>query len=259
MTGRTNRLLVAGDWHGNATWGRNLIRQAADLRISTLLQLGDFGIWTRRETNRYLGWLEREATRCGVTVFPISGNHEDYDEVDAFEEHPDPDGFVSLRPHVRWIPRGHRWVWEGVRFGALGGAFSIDWRDRIPGRSWWPQREEVGDHDVTRLGEAPLDVLVTHEAPAGMEPPPRFIVPRSTDDRSRESRVRVLRAMRATHPRLVLHGHWHTRSSKVVEDHDGTVFRVEGLASDEEASGESWGVLDLPSLTFNDGVHVTGA
>lgn len=231
-----------------------MIRQAKDLDIETVLQLGDFGIWTRRETTRYLDWLERQATRCGVTVFAIGGNHENYDEVDAFEEHPDPDGFVSLRPHVRWVPRGHRWEWGGRRFGALGGAFSIDWRERVPGLTWWPGQEELGDKDVERLGNAPLDVLVTHDAPAGMEPTSGVPLRHETEERSRFTRVRVLRALQSTRPQLVLHGHWHVRHRMDV-DHDGHAYRIEGLA-DDEAGAASWGVLDLATLAFKDGTEI---
>lgn len=98
-----------------------------------------------------------------MTVYAIGGNHENADEVQLFEANPDEDGFVTLRPHVRWVPRGQRWTWTGVRFGALGGAFSLDWRTRTIGTTWWPTREELGDTDVERLGDAPLDVLLTHD------------------------------------------------------------------------------------------------
>ena len=45
------------------------------------------------------------------------------------------DGFVEVADRCLYIPRGHRWTWRGVHFGALGGAFSIDWRDRTAGKS----------------------------------------------------------------------------------------------------------------------------
>jgi hypothetical protein len=259
VTTPARQVLVAGDWHGNANWGTTLVREARKLGVSTILQLGDFGIWTRRQTNAYLDSLETVAERSTVDIYAIGGNHENYDDVEAFERHRDDGGFVPLRQHVRWVPRGHRWTWDGVRFGGLGGAFSVDWRTRMPGRTWWPYKEELHDEDVERLGEAPLDVLVTHEAPAGMEPPSPFKLARQTDERARLTRARILRAMRRAHPALVLHGHWHLRQSMVVEDHDGHVFRIEGLASDQEANGTSWGVLDLATLELRDGTSLGGA
>lgn len=68
-----------------------------------------------------------------------------------------PEGFLSLSDRVQWIPRGCRWVWNGVRFGAVGGAFSVDWRRRTPGDSWWPDHENVSDTDIERLGSDALD------------------------------------------------------------------------------------------------------
>ena len=138
------RVLIAGDWHGNSRFGEAMIRLARKLEAPVVLQLGDFGIWQRRTTPRYLNSLEWQAGKSDVVVYAIGGNHENYDEVKAFERDPDPDGFVTLRRHVRWIPRGQRWTWNGVRSGALGSAFSVDWPARSPGRDWWPGAEELG-------------------------------------------------------------------------------------------------------------------
>lgn len=246
--------MVAGDWHGNAAWGMALVRHARKLGITTLLQLGDFGIWDRRTTPAYLDALEMEAHRAWLTIYAIGGNHENYDDVKVFEQQRDTDGFVALRPHVRWIPRGQRWEWHGVKFGALGGAFSLDWRTRMPGRSWWPGQEELSKDDVERLGAAPLDVLVSHDVPAGVEPPSRYgpLLP-GDEESALRTRVLLLRAVRTTRPALVLHGHWHVRNTKAIVHADGHVTRVEGLASDEEAATTSWGVLSLPGLGFTDG------
>jgi len=60
-------------------------------------------------------------------------------------------------------------------------------------------------------------------------------------------------------PALVLHGHWHRRHSvSLVFGAPGSaerrLARVEGLASDVEGDGRSWGVLDLETLAFRDGL-----
>ena len=116
VTATGRQVLVAGDWNGNANWGSTLVRKARTLGVSTILQLGDFGIWTRRQTNAYLDSLETVAERSTVDIYAIGGNHENYDDVEAFERHRDDGGFVPLRQHVSWVPRGHRWTWDGVRF-----------------------------------------------------------------------------------------------------------------------------------------------
>jgi len=251
-------VLVAGDWHGNGTWAATCCKLAKRYHCSRLLQLGDFGIWDRNGTKRYLNGLETAAVSAGVTVYAIGGNHENYDIVDEIESGAaDDDGFFAIRPHVRWIPRGHRWNWEGVRFGALGGAFSLDYKVRMPGMSWWPLREEVRPADLERLGTGPLDVLVTHDIPFGAEPYPQMPLPADIYRQAQESRVLLFAAVEATRPSLVLHGHWHRRNSRVI-DLPGNPVRVEGLESDQEAGPRSWGVLDFGSLGFEDGCRMGG-
>ena len=57
------RILVAGDWHGDQAWAVNVIKRVPELlageRTRLVLQLGDFGIWAGRDGQRYLaavGW-----------------------------------------------------------------------------------------------------------------------------------------------------------------------------------------------------------
>jgi hypothetical protein len=150
-----------------------------------------------------------------------------------------------------------------VRFGAIGGAFSIDWRDRKPGRSWWPEEVTTVD-DVERLGTAPLDVLVTHEAPAGV-PFEGYRLPEEDEVRAEEVRRYIRAATEATQPRMVLHGHWHRRHTYELawptEDHGELAWRstlVEGLAADVQGDFQAWGVLDLDPLSFSGGDRSAG-
>ena len=81
-------------------------------------------------------------------------------------------------------------------------------------------------------------------------------LPTDMEEVARRTRSLVLRAMRTTRPKLVLHGHWHRRHSLSVQDRDNHVYRVEGLASDQEGDSRSWGVLELPGLEFHGGEEV---
>jgi hypothetical protein len=197
-----------------------LAQKANRLGINTILQLGDFGIW--HDARSYLDTLEKIAKRAELTIYFIGGNHEDYDEIARWKFGPDRDGFVSMLPHVRWIPRGHRWTWTGIRFGALGGAFSVDWHYRTPGIDWWPGVEEVRHEDVERLGDAWLDELVTHDAPEGAQPAlGHWDFMPGDEERARVSQRRLREAVNATHPKLVLHGHWHVRNQRTIEEPNG--------------------------------------
>lgn len=247
-------VMVAGDWHGNTNWAYSLAQKAKRLRISRLVQLGDFGLWPRDRA--YLITIDKIAMRTGIEISTIGGNHEDYDQLaELLADNPrDKDGFVVLRPRLKWIPRGHRWEWEGIRFGAIGGAFSVDWRDLVRGTSWWPGVEEVQPEDVARLGSEAVDVLFTHDAPDGAEPlVGHWDIDVTSDAQARVSRLLLRQAVDAVRPKLVVHGHWHVRNRRHIEEPTGRMIRVEGLASDQEGDGTAWGVLDLDDLTFVDG------
>lgn len=255
-----DRILVMGDTHGDFVWIGTVLRIARDLGITCAFQLGDFGIWPGREGRVFLDQVQKRAEQASVTLYAMTGNHDDQEQIAGFEARCDPDGFVTLGTNLRWAPRGHRWTWNGVGFGALGGAFSVDWRRRVHGASWWRIAEEVRAEDVTHLGSARLDVLFTHDAPDGAEPVGWEPSLGPTDEsQSQVSRVRIREAVEATRPRLVVHGHWHVCHTRALHIAGGIErVRVEGLASDQEHDGSAWGILCLPSLVFTDGRETEG-
>lgn len=254
------RLLVAGDIHGDGAWFESLCRRAAALECDAVLQLGDFGYWPHEQGGvKFLRRLSSAAAKFGQSVFWIDGNHENHARLGALiggGRSP-----VEIASRCWHLPRGYRWTWRGVRFGALGGAFSMDWRSRRPGISWWPE-EVTTASDVETLGHDRLEVLVTHEAPAGV-PLEGASLPPADQARTDEVRTLVADAVKATRPDLVLHGHWHRRHAFELawpvaggDELRWGHTRVEGLASNVEHDHRSWGVLDLDPLRFAGGEHV---
>jgi len=252
----SDQLLVFGDSHGNAGYVFEMLARASSRGINQVVELGDFGIWPGQLGVKFRRKVDRRAARLGSTLYGMAGNHDDAAQIDRFEadNRRDEDGMVVLGPGLRWISRGHRWEWEGARFGSLGGAFSIDWKSRTPGVDWWPDAEEVQKADVEKLGTDRLDVLLCHDAPAGATPNAELDGWTKNDAQSRVSQHLLRIAVEATQPALVLHGHWHVRHSTTLQLHSAEhTAGVEGLASDQERDGGSWGILDLPSLEFRDG------
>lgn len=239
------RVFLAGDWHANAAWAAECIRAAADADCRVVLQLGDFGLWPGREDS-YLDGIDEAATGAGVQVWWIDGNHEDHDSLDRWRTTASADGLVAMRDNVVWASRGARWTWSGVRFGALGGAVSVDRFLRRPGVNWWPQ-EILTAADVERLGSDPLDVLATHAAPAAVAFPGRPLpLPEAIVSDARRVRSLLDEAVTRTRPRLVVHGHHHVRYST-----DRPGYRVEGLAHDKAGAPGAWAVLRLgPDLAM---------
>lgn len=262
-------MLFAGDWHGDEDWAATVIGRAVDMGAAWVVQVGDFGFgffrlgddpevpgdWAPRCP--FARGVSALAAESGVPVVFIDGNHDNPVLLARLAERrgaTGPSGFVPVEDHLFWAPRGHRWEWDGVRFGALGGAFSIDRRLRTTGLDFWTA-EVTSPADVARLGCDPLDVLVCHDGPTipdGFAPLP------SPSQRKvdQASRAQVAAAVERTGPRLVVHGHWHLRytaerpNARRREGGSGpdrapAVTRVEGLASNLQHDDRALLALDL--------------
>jgi predicted phosphodiesterase len=253
----SSRLLIAGDTHGNLDWIRTLSKLAARHGCAGVVQLGDFGFWPDQHelrannklviNDRWLSAVAGTAEFHNVWWCVIDGNHDAHELArDAFPA--DGNGVRPIRDGVLdWADRGAVWEWCGVRFGALGGAVSIDQEWRTEGLSWWAS-EAITDSEVDalieRAGPQGVDVLLTHDAPLLPDgiPPLSNETKRASCD---HSTGQILRAADALDPKILLHGHYHKRYSGLYGS-----TRLEGLASDEQSSrhGESWVILELPSL-----------
>lgn len=237
----------AGDWHGNRHWAVRKLAEMAEQKVHTVYHAGDFGLWPGSSGKQYLRSVHRALETNDQRIFVVLGNHEDYDRVALMRI--DEDGWLYLRdyPRLRFAPRGHTWEDHGVRMAALGGAGSIDRAHRRPGVSWWPE-EEITDSDAQALvdnvaarGWDRVDVLITHDAPAGlrrpgMQPKPSFFTP-EVEHYTWTQRVRLRESADQVRPRWLVHGHWHTwhRDHWIGASEDENEFRCEvvGLTCDE--------------------------
>lgn len=251
MTGRIEfpddlrHVAFAGDWHADERFAEHQIARLPD-EVEVVLHTGDFGY---RFSPYYLNAVDRAATRAGVIVAFVDGNHEDFSVLHSAWP-VDDDGVRRLRPRVWHLPRGMRWEWSGLRFLALGGAHSVDRQHRVAGIEWWPQ-ETITIEDALRACEGgPAEVMLTHDAPAGHHIP--GLLPAGTfpseeiaaSDRHREVLRRVVDVVR---PRAVWHGHYHSRYT--AETDSGCVITglgAEGRSS--EAFEANVDVVDLAEL-----------
>jgi predicted phosphodiesterase len=231
----------AGDWHGNTNWALKALDAFASRGVTTIYQVGDFGLWPGPSGRDYLYKLTHRLLKNRQTLYVVLGNHEDYDQVEQMTL--GADGWLTLAgyPAIRFAPRAHTWEVDGIRYAALGGAGSIDRNARKPGASWWPQ-EEITDVDVKNLehlldanGWDTVDVFLCHEAPAGlhrvgMSGRPVWFTPEVEHD-CYQQRVRLRTAVDRARPSTLVHGHWHDWYEDDIDgvDYDTTVF---GLAAD---------------------------
>lgn len=82
---------------------------------------------------------------------------------------------------------------------AIGGAYSIDWMLRIPGRSWWPDEQPSDEvkarveHKLDQLGWQ-VDIVLSHTVPLKYEPVEVFLpgIDQSKVDKSTERWLDIL-------------------------------------------------------------------
>lgn len=244
------RIVVAGDWHGNALWAMAAISDAARLLADEpqrlILHLGDFGVWPGPPGQRYAGAVRRACEEAGVIVKFLHGNHDWPGGLHRFRS----EGREG-RPGAHWLPAGARWTWHGREWLALGGAASVDKAARHEGVSWWPEEEitEEQAREVTEAGRA--DVMVTHDCPAGVRHsyPPRM--PSFWNMARSEAHQALLQGVvDAVQPRWLMHGHLHRAYQRECNFGYGPV-EVTGLDCDGgKGLGVNYLVLDVRTMTW---------
>ncbi|RAN79455.1 hypothetical protein B5P43_15595 [Bacillus sp. SRB_336] len=221
------KILTAGDWHGNTRWAEFCVREAAKAGYKTILHVGDLAVlWPSgggpQTEDRFTMLLKRWLEQYDLRLLFADGNHDVHPRLRALPLNAE--GFGVISDRLLYAPRGHRWEIEGVRFGALGGAVSIDQAHRKAGLSWWPE-EAITTADVERLGHETLDVLITHEVPAGVQVTSGWSkpLPEHLAYACYEQRRLVAEAVANTKPQFVFSGHWHQRVTQRLSDTDTTV------------------------------------
>lgn len=214
------KLLLVGDTHGVGPALARAINLAVEWELDAVFQVGDFGYWPRSVTSE--GTYIAMAVESPVPVYWLPGNHEHWDDYEGLLEAlgRDDDGF-GVWGGMRISPKVNSWVWDGWRFGVLGGAYSVDQSMRTEGKSWFPQ-EQPQFEDVDLLPDK-LDVLLTHDAPMNLARAHGWGTPKGwhIDQRlSDQSQTVVWMAMTKTQPGLLVHGHWHIRINYHVPDSD---------------------------------------
>ena len=244
----TDKVMIAGDWHGDTRWAVCIIKLAARMGLKKIVQCGDFGVWTHMaEGVTYLDAMNEAARRFGIKVYFLGGNHENWDHIESWMAFNPRTwaGHVIVRSHILYIPDGLVWKWSGKSFMGVGGAVSVDRDQRILGESWWAQ-EQVDESLIWEIEQARTnaDFLFTHDCPTNAPFQSRW----KPDPQSQMHRQLMDRLGKAVKPALWFHGHMH-------EKYDGYDFpmyeshtKVYGLEMNNQTW--NWGVLDVVNSKF---------
>jgi Icc-related predicted phosphoesterase len=239
-----NRIAFAGDWHANIHWALSAIKYAAEQGADVIVHLGDFGY---RYNAEFLRRVSKELAYRGLHILFVDGNHEDFPILLRYRVHEN--GLRKLTNQIYHLPRGFRWQWDGITFLALGGAYSVDRKWRVPGTSWWKE-EELTPEDVQHaIDGGPVDIFVSHDCPTGVP------IPDLNDDafpfielvRAEEHRTLVRQVVDEVCPRRIFHGHYHRDYQVTVDLGYGPVV-VTGLDCDGLALARNVQVVDLAEL-----------
>ncbi len=243
------KIMFLGDVHGNEHWLRACVSRAAFNECELIIQLGDFGYWEHTKAGiYYLDQVQGMCRKYKIPMIFIDGNHENHEMLieymnKPFEYQLEGCNFSELkqiREGLGWIPRGSIFTINSTTFMGFGGAHSVDKASRKMGYSWWPG-EMISIHDVetainrfdTHKGQ--VDIMVTHETFDGA-PMDKLLPPGINPNQIPEclaGRWRVRDVVDHVKPRLLLHGHYHTRVRYEQELKDGHIVTTLALSNDK--------------------------
>lgn len=199
---------VAGDWHGDFRYACKAMAYAARHGCEVLIQLGDFGYY---HEDRYVTGLDIEAKRLGIHLLFIDGNHEHHRLL--LHQPVDDDGVRRLKDRVWHLPRGYRWDWHGIKFLALGGAYSIDRTWLVPYVEWFPEETLTIEQMYRATQGGDVHVMFTHEPPNRVLIPNlnEGIAPRNELELAHEHQTLVGKVVDEVHAKILWHGHMHRK------------------------------------------------
>jgi len=174
------KICVAGDIHGamDRLYQDVLaFEEVLGIRFNYVLQVGDFGVWPDssridRATRRHDGpgdfsaWLRDNRVMPRPTLF-IKGNHEDFTWLDSRSD-------TEVLPGLSYLRNGST-VDIGcqqtgvIRVGGIGGCYGpSDFNRRSERLQGYAKRHYTLDEIQTLSSINRLDILLTHDAPAGV-------------------------------------------------------------------------------------------
>lgn len=239
------RIAFAGDWHANTDWAVKAIEHARQDGAEIILHLGDYGY---NFTPTFRNKVELALAQAHINLLFVDGNHENFAWL--LSQPTMDDGRRRISQHVYHLPRGYRWEWDGIRFMAVGGAYSVDRKWRRINHSWWSE-EVLTDEQIEKacVGDK-VDVLVSHDCPSGviipgLEDGPQMFPPLEIL-RAEEHRTQFRKIVDAVQPKQIWHGHYHRRYDSMVDFGYGPV-EVHGLDMDATSLEENVMLVDLRS------------
>lgn len=204
------KILIAGDVHGDIDNICLLLDIAISNECEHIYVCGDFGIFNKlKRYETFEADVIKMSEEKGVHVHFIKGNHEDHNYLE--ELCGDSNSVIDISDFLHYHPNQCVWTIDGLRFGAMGGAHSIDIfsNRRIENVDWF-RNEMISQEDVHYSEEmGRIDVLLCHDQPITGNIDDYLEYP--MDPLTIENRMRLQKICENVRPKLLIHGHYHRR------------------------------------------------
>ncbi len=225
-------IYLTGDTHGRFDRIGTFCNKMETTKDDVLIILGDAGF---NFSGGFLDRMKKEAvSQLPITLLCIHGNHEQRPaNIPTYHEIAWNGGCVYVEdefPSILFAKDGEVYNLNGMQAIAIGGAYSIDWMLRVPGRSWWPD-EQPSTEIKTRVEQKldalgwKVDIVLSHTVSLKYEPVEVFLpgIDQSRVDKTTEAWLDALEE-RLDYQKWYC-GHYHTqkyanRIQIMFEDYD---------------------------------------
>ncbi|MDD2620941.1 MAG: metallophosphoesterase, partial [Syntrophomonadaceae bacterium] len=188
---------VEGDW-------KTMMETINEDRPDMVLQVGDFGYWPGRPEYKY----SRKMFNNQIPIYFCDGNHEDHKNLRKLCKQHGSSCPIAVGLNLFYMPRGSVLTLpDGRNVLFMGGAESVDKRQRTPGYDWF-QQEIILPEDIANLPseDTKVDIVISHTSTLEFQIVPDIYAGIFASDPCRAMLSQVLQKYQ---PDLWYFGHFH--------------------------------------------------
>jgi len=166
-------IYVTGDIHGHVDYAKLRLKFTDDIltKDDYVIVLGDFGVLWNNTSTPDEQRLIKILNQLPFTLLFLDGNHENFTRLNKLQSGEKFGGNVGkLANSIYHLKRGEVYTICGKQILTIGGALSIDKRDRIEGLSWWREEElsfAEQEHTLKNIEkhQNTVDIILAHTLP----------------------------------------------------------------------------------------------
>jgi len=195
-------IYILGDIHTDFSTLNDFIK---NMSPDIILQCGDFGYWPRFKSLNQVDMIKNHKTK----IYFCDGNHEDHYNLQKITK----ENKTEIAPNIFYMPRGSILTLpDNRKVLFIGGAFSIDWQNRIDGKDWFSEDELLKEKDIQwiyNMKEGDIDIVISHTAPQEF----RINLGPGPDENIDPCRKVLSFVLEKLKPPRWYFGHWHRNKS----------------------------------------------